>query len=195
MCEFIKYCSGLSENNEIIKSLKNNVIRKIARVYNKITIDRYINEDGVPENSLFNVLPGTVLFFLENDDVIGFDINANKKSIVSWYAINNGIKYNTEYYIHDLGLSYILHNDSLYSNSNEWMHIIGHKIKKINIIDYDDGRYRRDFKDSFQRAIIFETIKGDLALSYLPGRGEAFPLIKKSQIPKKILDNSKIIEL
>jgi len=193
--EYIKYCSGLTEEPEIVKSLKNNVVKKIVRVHHSSTLDELVGINGIKKNNIFNIIPGTVLFFLENDDAIGFNIDENKFSIVSWYVIHDGVKYSTEHYIQGLDFSYMLHNDPLYSNSGEWDHIVGHKIKKISIVDYNDGRHRRDFKDSFQRAIVFETIKGDFVLSYLPGRGEAFPIIKKSKIPKKILNNSKIIEL
>ncbi|VAW58492.1 hypothetical protein MNBD_GAMMA11-708 [hydrothermal vent metagenome] len=195
MNKYIKFCSGLTESPEIVKALKENVITKIVRVCNPITIDRFISKNGVIKNNIFNVLSGTVLFFLENDDAIGFDIDDNKFSIVSWYAIHNGEKYNTEYFIHDLGLSYISHNDPLYSRSGEWDHVVGHKIKKIRIIDYDDGRHRRDFKDSFQKAIVFETDDGDMVISDLPGVRTVLPLIRKSKIPKEIWDNSKIIEI
>jgi len=195
MNKYIKFCSGLTENPEIVKALKENVIKKIVRVYHSSTLNEFVNEKGIKENDIFNVLPGTLLFFLENDNSIGFDIDDNKLSIVSWYAIHNGERYNTEYYIHDLEFSYLAHDDSLYSNSGEWDHIVGHKIKKIIVIDYDDGRHRRNFKDSFQKAIVFETDDGDMVISDLPGRGAVLPLIRKSQIPKEILDGSKIIML
>ncbi len=195
MNKYIKFCSGLTENPEIVKILKENLIKKIVRMHHSSTLDELVNGKGIKKGNIFNVIPGTMLFFFENEDAIGFDIDENKFSIVSWYAIHNGEKYNTEYYIHDLELSSLSHNDTMYSNNGEWDHIVGHKIKKISIIDYDDGRHRRNFKDSFHRAIVLETDDGDMVLSYLPGRREAFPLIRKSQIPKEILDNSKIIEL
>jgi len=193
--EYIDFCSGLTEEPEIVKALKGNVIKKIARSCNPAILNDYVDEEGNQKNNVFDFLSGTILFFLENDDVIGFYIEENKHSIVAWYTVHDGIKYNAADYIHELNFNHISHDDPLYSNSGEWDHIVEHKINKISIIDYDDGQCRRDFRDSFQKAIIFETDDGDMVISYLPGRGEVLQLVKKSQIPKEIWDNSKIIEL
>ena len=193
--EYISFCSGLTEEPEIVKTLKNNLIKKIVRACNSRILDYCVNKGDIKKNDVFNLLPETILFFLENDDVIGFYTQVHKYSIAAWYVVHDGVKYNTENYIHELNSIHISHDDPLYSNNGEWDHVVGHKIKKISIIDYDDGRHRRDFRDSFQKAVIFETDDGDMVISDLPGRGAVLPLINKSQIPKEILDNSKIIEL
>jgi len=185
---------GLTETSEILKSLREFKVENIVRVHGRTIFDDYMKDKDISINDFFDILPGAILVYLENGDVIGFDINEIKHSIVVWYDVHKGVEIDTEYHIRELS-SYISQDDITYSHKDEWNHIVGHKMKKISVIDYDDGRYKRSFNDSFQRAIVLETDAGDMVLSYLPGRGEAFPLIRKSQIPKEIWDNSKIIEL
>jgi len=194
MNDFVEDYLGLTKASDIVLSLKQSPIKKIVRAY----FDRDLKEEResrIPNHELFNNLFGTILLYLENGDVIGFDIMDIKDSIVCWYEVLHGILYEKDPYMRELH-RYMDHDDPIYSTKDNWAHMIGEKITSIKVLVYDKGKIQRYFDDSFQNAIIFETAKGDMVLSNcLLGFGSPFPLTRKSEIPQEIWDKATVIEL
>lgn len=199
MNDLVEDYLGLTRAPEIVASLKQSPIKKIVRAYIDITFDRLKEEYKfrIPTHDLFNIMSGPLLLHLENGDVIGFDSMSIKDSIVAWYEVFQGKLHEKDPYMRELR-QYMDHNDTVYSTQNNWAHMIGQKLTSIKVLVFDKGKIKRYFDDSFQNAIIFETAKGDMVLSYclpgLPGE-EPFPLTRKSEIPKEIWDKATIIEL
>jgi hypothetical protein len=185
-------CFGLTKSPNIVAILKQSPIKKIVRPYSEGMIDTYKKwKPNILMHEMFNYLPGPVLLHLENNDVIGFDGAATKDSIVAWYEVIQGKQNEEDHFMRDI-CQYMENNDPIYSTKENWTHMIGEKITNIKVLVYDRGKFKRSFTDSFQNVIIFETAKGDMALSHCL---LDFQLTRKSEIPKEIWDKATVIEL
>jgi len=194
MDEFIEECFGLTQSPDIVKALKTFTIKNIVRAYNTLTLERYAQDKkNILTHDYFDMLPGTILVHLDNNDIIGFQYDDNKDSIIVWYDTHQGVKYHTPYYVQELS-NFMSYDDPVYSRKENWKNLIGNKLTKICILENkeDDIRY---FDDAFQRAIILESEKENIVLSSLPEFLYPLCIIKKSQISQNILNKSKLIEL
>ncbi|GLQ32682.1 hypothetical protein [Litoribrevibacter albus] len=192
MCEEIR--NGLTENKDIIKSLKSNKIENIQRVYYKSSLKEWEAEKKQNLSTYFNLECDTVLITLSNADTIGFGVDDVKDSIVSWLDVHNGIEDDTQYYYRDWS-SLLTYDDPTYSNKDSWTGFIGEKITRIRVLTIDLGGIKR-FNDSFQRAIILETNKDHIILSFcLKGiEGSYFPISKLEDFPQELMDKAVITE-
>lgn len=188
--------SAITENIEIVNLLKTCVIKNIVRKYYPRTLERFLEkEPKIAPIRIFDCLPGALLFHLESGDVIGFSGDDIKESVVVWFDIKDGVEDDTNYYNRELSSS-ISYDDAMYSKKENWEHLINVKIEKLTALKVDKGEVQY-FDDSLQRAIILETSKGDMVISFcmldLP-EGAPFPLTRKADIPQEILNRAEIIE-
>ncbi|GAA3918685.1 hypothetical protein [Litoribacillus peritrichatus] len=193
MCEEIR--NGLTENENIIRSLKNNIVVNVQRVYFKSSLKEWLEDKKQNLSTYFNLECNSILVTLSNADIIGFADDDVKDSIVTWFDTQNGIEDDTQYY--DREWSTLLdYDDPVYSNKDTWAVLIGEKVTRIRVLSIDLGGIKR-FDDSFQRAIILETEKGGLVLSYglKEIEGSYFPISKLEDFPQELMDKAEIIEL
>ncbi len=193
MCEEIR--NGLTENKDIIRSLKNNDITNINRVYFKRSLKEWEEEKEQNLNTYFNLECNTILLTLSNADTIGFGVDDVKDSIVTWLDVHNGNEDDTQYYYRDWS-TLLNYDDPIYSNKDIWAGFIGEKITRIRVLTIDLGGIKR-FDDSFQRAIVLETENDGLVLSYglKEIEGSYFPISKLGDFPQELMDKAVITEL
>ena len=192
-----EFRDGLTENLQIINALKSYAITNITRISDPYSIERYKKKiDTVKQSEIFNLLPSVLLFHLENGDIIGFYGDDLKDSVVTWFDTCNGIEDDTTYYYRDWA-EYMSYNDPIYSTDDNWSHMIGQKVNKIQVLTIERGEIKR-FPDSLQRAIILETNRGDMVISFcllnLPS-GSSFPLTRKADLPSELWGKALITEL
>jgi len=191
-----EYRFGLTESPEIVKALKQHTIKNIVRAYNKITLDDYIEKDShIPVTSFFNRIPGVILLYLDNDDIIGFAGEDIKGSVVVWFDTKDGVHDYTTYYDREY-FSFMQHNDITYADKDNWSDIVGHVVTNIQVLKVDRNEKQR-MPDSLQRGIILETPNGNMLISFclrLPNGG-VLALNKKSDITDEIWNCTEVIQL
>ena len=192
-----KLCDGLTEASEIVKTLKSSPIKKIVRAYNSATLERIVKDYNPERRSIFNLISGTLLLYLQNNDIVGFHLEDMKESIVAWDELHQGVQNDECYYLRDL-CSYMNHDDFNYSYKDNWRHIINESIKSIKVLVYVEEGDRAEFIDSCQKGIIFETDRGHMVISSGLDKSPIpapFALCLKSDIPPEIWEKAKIIEV
>lgn len=189
-----EYCSGITQNPDIVKSLKTSTVVKIIRAHYEGALNYFLEK--TPSEDAFDFIGGTLLFQLSNGDVIGFFRDQVKNSVICWFDTHDGIEADTDHYDREWS-NFIDYDDPIYSKKNNWDHVVGEKITSIKVLITDQGE-KKYFDDSLQRAVILETEKGDMVFSYclldLPS-GSPTPLTRKKDIAQEIWGKAQIIEL
>ncbi|MBJ7554740.1 hypothetical protein [Marinomonas spartinae] len=186
---------GLTINDQIVSTLKENKIVDIVKPYSEFGMSRYKKRRNVSEEDLFGYGGNSIFIYLENEDVIGFTVDDVKRSVVAWFDIRNGIKTNT--YLARVGNSF-KYDHPKYSNKKKWIGMIEEKIISIKVFVRKTEEGSKNFYDSDEIAVLLENSKDNMIISYTSSSfkySSSMPVVKLEDVPDGFFDGTEVIEL
>ena len=173
------FLNGLTLEKDIVNSLKNNKVINLTRPYLEFGIRKYKEKNDIQDKDIFTYVGSCLYIHLENGDIIGFETNNVKDSILVWFAYKEGIQQGSN------------------EDMERWNGLINEQIKNIRVFTRKTPEGMKSFVDSNEKAILLESNNCSLLLPY----GGSFeyrtvmPILKLEEAPDGYFDGMQVIKL
>lgn len=188
------FLNGLTLEKDIVNSLKNNKVINLTRPYLKFGIRKYKEKNDIQDTDIFTYIGNRLFIHLENGDIVGFETNDVKDSILAWFEYRSGIKENSHI---SINMERITYDDPIYAEKLRWDGFINEHIHSIKVFTRKTPEGIKNFVDSNEKAILLESTNCSLLLPY-GGRFEyrtVMPILKLEEAPDGYFDGTQVIEL
>ena len=185
---------GLTLDKGIVNALKENKITNISRPQSEFGLRKYRARVDLADNEVFTYLGSLIYIHLECGDIVAFRANDVKNSIVTWFDVKDGVKE----HVHGQSTGdEMQYDDPKYSEKERFQGIINEKILSIKVFTRKQPENIKNFIDSDEIAILFESAKSNMLLAF---RGNfkyktVMPVLKLEEAPEGFFDGTEIIEL
>ena len=186
------FLNGLTLETDIVNSLKNNKVINLTKPYLEFGIRKYKEKNDIQDKDIFTYVGNCLYIHLENGDIIGFETNNVKDSILVWFAYKEGIQQGS-----NEDMEKIPYDHPIYGNRERWAGLINEQIKNIRVFTRKTPEGMKSFVDSNEKAILLELTNCSLLLPY-GGRFEyrtVMPILKLEEAPNGYFEGMQVIEL